>query len=124
MDMSKFASGQFFKAAELAGQEPISLTITDVALTDSNGLDAQKPVLAFEESEQRLVLNKTNLGVLIDAWGDDSDDWLGRVIQLTTAEVMYQGKLVDGLRVKLPKGKAKAKAKAKAVVEDDSDIPF
>lgn len=122
MDMGKFTSGQFFKAAELAGSAPLALTINDVALTDSNGMDAQKPVLAFDETEQRLVLNKTNLGVLIDAWGDESDDWLGRKIQLTTAEVMYQGKLVDGLRVKV--SKAKAKAKAKVADDETDDIPF
>lgn len=128
MKMSEFASSSnLFKAGDLIGQRLV-LTINDVSTTEFNGDEPQKPVLSFDEDARELILNKTNLASLIEAFGDDSDDWVGQTIALFTEKVMYAGRRVDGMRVK-PKpvekgaGKGKGKGKGKSQ-ETEDDIPF
>ena len=59
--------------------------------------------MRFHETDQALVLNKTNASVLVDAWGEEMDDWVDHVIILKPDKTDFQGKRVDCIRVALPK---------------------
>ena len=50
-----------------------------------------KAVLYFEGKEKRLVLNSTNTETLCNAYGDDSDGWVGKNISLTTKDYSAEG---------------------------------
>src|SRR5262249_13608475 len=48
-----------------------------------------KPVLTFTNG-QKLSLNKTNVGILIDEWGEESDDYLGEKLEVYVGTIRYQ----------------------------------
>jgi hypothetical protein len=48
---------------------------------------------------RKLVLNKTNSLILASAYGDDTDAWLSRHIEVWSEPVQYQGRIVQGVRL-------------------------
>lgn len=45
-------------------------------------------------------MNKTNCNALAFKFGDDTDGWIGKSVQLFSEPVYFQGKTTDGLRVR------------------------
>ena len=80
-------------------------------------------VLHFEDSDDELITNKTNLSLLASFYGStNTEDWEGKKVVLWRDEnVMYAGKRVGGIRVRLPKG---VNPVTKDGFEPDQDIPF
>ena len=58
-----------------------------------------KPELVFETGEV-LSLNVTNNITLIKTYGDDSDAWVGKKIEMVVGKVEYKGDLVDAVLVR------------------------
>lgn len=120
MKMNEAFPSNFLKAADIAGREPV-VTIKEAVVEKlGSGADAEeKLVLSFLESEKKMVVNKTNFAAIVKATGqEDSDDWAGHRITITTREVDFQGQSTLALRVSIipPKPKAgasKAPAAAK-----------
>jgi hypothetical protein len=113
-----FSSG-FYKAADFP--KPAVLTIASAALHDFGEGD-QKIKLSFSDGDKELVLNKTNASLIADIYGDDTDDWLGKPLAVYKERVTYQGRLVDGIRVKCdPKA---AQASSQPAADDSDDMPF
>ena len=50
-----------------------------------------------------MVLNKTNANNVSVLYGDDTDDWIGRSVELFEAMVEFQGKTVPALRIRAPR---------------------
>lgn len=75
MDMRKFAGKAFVKVDDVR-EGPLAVRI---AAVEPGSYD--KPNLIFETCEA-LSLNATNSRILVRAYGPDSDDWLGKDIQL------------------------------------------
>jgi hypothetical protein len=91
--------------------------------------DEMRWVLGFAEVNKPMVLNITSIRVLEQAFGGDTDDWKGKqVIVYTDPNVSFGGKVVGGLRLRIPKQKAAPKASQAATKpndeEFDSEIPF
>jgi hypothetical protein len=97
MKMSEMFPSPYIKAADLRGRH--ELTIKAVAIEEIG--DDRKPTLAFNETAKRFVLNRTNGGVIGEAYGEETDRWVGKKITLYKARVQYQGRLVDGIRVEV-----------------------
>lgn len=83
----------------------------------------------FSELAKPMVLNVTNLKRLAKALGDDTDDWLGKPIEVyTDPDIEFGGNIVGGLRIRGIKRTGTKPAARKT--EDDinadlnSDIPF
>jgi hypothetical protein len=126
MDMRKFRSGRFLRV------EPVRNTPTPMsgrieALKD--GIYG-KPNVHFDNGDI-LALNMTNVGILIDAYGPDSDDWIGKRVGLTVGKVPYQGAVIDSIVINpiLPPINAAetekpAEKTKKPAVPIDDDIPF
>lgn len=89
-----------------------------------------KWAVRFQEFKKPMVLNSTNIQLLAKACdSEDSDDWAGKkVVIYTDPNVSFGGKLVGGLRVKIPvKGSTKRAAAPggpKGFETMDDDIPF
>jgi hypothetical protein len=78
------------------------------------------------------VLNKSNGRTLAELFGDDCDEWTGKKVEMFSAMTEYQGRTVEGLRLRAPLIKGKDK-KAPAVDDKkdggdfsdlDDEIPF
>lgn len=81
----------------------------------------QKLIAHFADTDDQLVCNKTNLSLMAAFFGStDTEDWEGKKIVLyRDPGVMYAGKVVGGIRVRLPKGETPA-----SKPEFDDDVPF
>jgi hypothetical protein len=112
---------RFLKADDFA--EPRLLTISKVTAETVKNDDGEstKACLWFEESEQGMIVNKTNWVALVNITGhDDSDDWMGAQVVLAREVVAFGGRMVPAIRVKRPR---KPAAAAVAAVEFDDEIP-
>ena len=85
----------YFKASDFVA--PRTMTIEKVAVV--NFKDGRKMVVKFVDEVRLLVLNKTNAFTLSDAFGDETDHWIGKKIQLGTTDVFYNGQVVTGICV-------------------------
>ena len=103
MKMSEAFPSRFLKAQDVMGR-PVRATISGCTLEDLG--DSRKPALSFNGRSKQLIVNKTN-GALLAAWfGDDTDQWLGREIEIYADKAPMQGRIVDCLRVRLPQQSA------------------
>jgi hypothetical protein len=82
-------------------------TIKDVQLDNlknREGREENKPIMYFKELPKGMVVNKTNWAICAKLFGsDDSDDWLGERVSLTTVEVDAFGEVVKAIRIKSQK---------------------
>lgn len=96
MRMSAAFPSEYLKAADLVGKR-VKIKMDRVEMKDIGG--DHKPVLFLLGTDKKIVLNKTNANEIIDAYGDDTDDWHGKTIELYEARVDFQGKKVQAIRV-------------------------
>ena len=61
-----------------------------------------KPVLHFVGMELGLILNTTNRRAIAEKLGDNMLGWVGKVIVIYPDMVDFEGRLVPGLRVRVP----------------------
>jgi hypothetical protein len=125
MIQSKFLRKEDFEEDQVC-------TIKGVELEAMQQSSDTKWVLYFREHAKGMVLNTTTIRVLEQAFGDDSNDWIGqKVMVYVDPNVSFQGRVVGGLRLRGPSKKAKA-APPPTVVQQaaatdehfDDDIPF
>lgn len=128
----QFGSNKFLKSADLQGNV-VQVKIQTVQVEKLG--DDRKMVMYFAGKDKGMVLNKTNAMTIGDAYGEDTDDWIGKPIEIFSMKVEFQGRMVDGLRVRVPKrigaqqertgihGPAPQSAPAHAEELDD-EIPF
>lgn len=88
-------------------ETPVTWTITGVGkveMDDDNGEKKSPPVMTFSDAGSKpLILNNTNWMVLEDLYGEDSDKWIGKTIELyKEPNVMFGNKRVGGVRVRKP----------------------
>lgn len=84
VDFDQLYPGRFIKAGELLGKK-VTVTISDVELEDLMGEDGKnkaKAIIAFKESDKKLVICKTN-GICIKAmFGPKIAEWIGKRITI------------------------------------------
>jgi hypothetical protein len=80
------------------------MTIKGVKLEDMPGDDGQqKWVVYFREEAKGMALNVTTIRVLEKAFGDNSDDWVGKKVMVyVDPNVSFGGRVVGGLRLRPP----------------------
>lgn len=104
-------NSQYMSSKDFKANKKYKATICNVAdqkiKDQKSGEERSKWVVYFDEHERGLVLNKTNTVRLIGAFGDDSDNWIGKVIKLYIEET----EMGPGLRVETP-------------MEDEEEPPF
>jgi hypothetical protein len=117
VDMSKFAGSEskYLKAADLQGKV-VKVKISGVSLLEfedqESGVKTQKPALGLVGKEKQVVCNATSIGELIQAYGPDSEKWVGKEIRLSTKHYPKFGR--DGIVI----------TPLDAAVDPNDDIPF
>jgi hypothetical protein len=99
MKVSEIYAGTHFKAIDLGGRAH-QVQIIDV--TSETFDDGEKLVLHFTGRGKTLVCNKTNSAIIAASYGDETDNWIGKTIELYPDKVNFQGQLVDAIRVRIP----------------------
>ena len=78
--------------------QPRTCTISHVSMVEMD--DTQKPVLHLQETTKGLVLNKTNINLIVSLYGPETDHWSGKPLTLyNDPNVTYAGKATGGVRV-------------------------
>jgi hypothetical protein len=106
MKLSEMFPSNLLKAQDVtdAGGEMV-LTIFGVEMKEfdkDDGGKENKPVVIFgsEKDAKRMVLNKTNAGIIAKIHGDDTDLWIGKEITLHVEDVLFGNKMTPAIRVK------------------------
>jgi hypothetical protein len=102
MKMSEEFPSKYLKAADLGGRE-IKVIMANVEKEKLG--DDLKTILYFKGKERGLVLNKTNAFTIVDAYGDESEDWFDQPLILFSVMVDFQGKVGPAIRCRVPTAK-------------------
>ncbi len=105
MKISNAFPSKWLKAADLDDQ-PRQFKIKSVSIEDlaGNGKpEDRKPVVYFHNEDKGFGLNKTNANSIARAYGDDTENWLDKVVELYPTETDFQGDRVECIRVRIPK---------------------
>jgi len=99
---SNYDKSRFFKADDLDGDRQLRIKGVTEELVGAGAEKEKKLVVWFTNDERGLVLNRLNNRTLRGAFGDDTAGWAGRVIIIFAMMVEMRGKMVPGLRVRIP----------------------
>lgn len=123
MNISEAFPSAYINAAALNGQKH---TVQIESFSKEEMPDGgEKPVVRFKDRTAGLILNRTNATTLAAMFGDETDSWTGKSIELRTEKVNFKGEMRDGIRVAPATSTADAPKKVAdtAFVEED-DVPF
>jgi hypothetical protein len=93
--------GKFFRAEDV--QAPVVRTIAGATIEMLGEEQEKNLVVAFSDDGRRLVAKPTRRSQLVELFGDDTDLWAGRQVELYTAMVPFAGKRVPSIQVRAPK---------------------
>jgi hypothetical protein len=99
--MSDVFPSKYLKAASLSGK-PVTYTIHSFAIEELGDAKERKPVLYFQEINSGLVLNKTRWQSIEDVYGEDTDGWTGKKLELYPDRTRFGGKVVPCISVREP----------------------
>jgi len=105
MKMSEAYPSKYLKAEDLQNQRLV-VTISHITMEEigEEGKKDNKPVVYFQGKQKGLVLNKTNAGQISYMYGDESDLWADKQVELYTMIVSFQGRQVPAIRIAPPAG--------------------
>ena len=93
MKSTDFNESKYFNAKNAGHMNGRTLTIYEVkSAIIGQGEDATKKMLiGFEDVEKILVVNKTNNEILTEAYGDETDAWVGKRVILNLVSLSFKG---------------------------------
>lgn len=107
---SNFDKSKYLKAADLDTEKKFRIKSATDEVVGMGDDKEHKLILWFTNDERGLVLNRVNIRVLREAFGDTVDSWTGKVIVIYPTTVDFRGKAVPALRVRVPPSKQAAGA--------------
>jgi hypothetical protein len=111
---SEYDKTRFFKADDLEGERKLRIKSVTPEVIGVGAEKEKKLVVWFTNDERGLVLNRLNNRTLRGAFGDDTAGWTGKVIAIYKTMVEMRGKMVPGIRVRIPPPKQSGQAAAAA----------
>jgi hypothetical protein len=98
--INEFFPGRYFKAETLGGKARV-IRIGAVE-RDKLSDGSVKPVVEFEDEPMKLVLNRTNANAIATVYGNNTDNWMGKLIELYPTRTQFGSNMVDAVRVRAP----------------------
>ena len=107
---SDFDQSKYLKAADLPQEKKFRIKhVTEEQI----GPDKERKLVVWFTNDQRgLVLNLTNNRVIRGAYGDNTDDWVGKIVVIFPTMADFRGKMTPALRVRISPPKQAADAVA------------
>jgi hypothetical protein len=124
--VSEMVQSKYLRKEDIEDDTPA--TIKGVKLEDLGREEAkeQRWVIYFKQFAKGMVLNVTTIRVLESAYGDDTDVWTGKQVLLyVDPNVSFQGRVVGGLRLRVPRPKLSPgnEPKPRTVAQQADDRP-
>lgn len=83
------------------GNQTFKLTIVSVVMERMENDGAMKPVMSFKGAQKSMPVNATNWDNMAMVYGDESDDWIGKQVEMyTEATRMPNGTPTRGVRIR------------------------
>ena len=82
------------------GAEGMRVTIGEIKVQEV-GQGERKPVLYFREPIKPLILNIYNGETLRATFGAETDNWIGRQLEVFAADALHNGQPVKAMRVRV-----------------------
>ena len=98
--VGKFFSGKFLKPVDLEQDSQIVEIQGGREHRFQDGED--KWICKFKEYSKPLPLNTINGKRLEAEWGDESDDWIGKKVELYRTQGEFRGEIMDVIRIRIP----------------------
>lgn len=99
MKVKDIYPSRFLKADDV--EPPLILTIRSHTFEDIGVEKERKFILYFSETDKVLVVNKTNLNSIEMILGtDETDQWIGKTIELFKDHVQMGAEIVAAIRVR------------------------
>lgn len=108
MKISEEFPSKYLKASDLQNRD-VKVIMANVEREKLG--DDMKLVLYFKGKEKGVVLNKTNSNTIVDAYGDDTDEWYDQELILFSVMVDFQGKVGPAIRCRVPTARDRKPAK-------------
>jgi hypothetical protein len=93
----------YVAAVEFRGKD-VTLTVAGVQMEGLMRQGARqkefKPILLFKETKKKLVLNKTNAGIIADLYGTNAESWVGHRVTFYPTTTQCGRNTVDCIRVR------------------------
>ena len=106
MNINEIFPSKYIKSSELKGRSiPVIIERWEIETVG----DQRKMVLYFQGMKKGMICNHTNADRIAHLYGPDNDDWIGREIVLYSELTNFQGRTMDGLRVRAPEPQAPAR---------------
>ena len=102
-------------------------TIAKVTMEEVGREFERKFAVTFQARDMKpMLLNKTNMRILVTLYGTDTDGWLGKqVVVYNDPNVIFGGQLVGGLRLKaVQQSRRPAPAPPVEPSPDYDEVPF
>jgi hypothetical protein len=127
-------ANRYIKLEDLHGGPPLRECI-GLTQVNTSGKYGDRLELTFEPSGKKLSLNKSSVEALIEAFGEETNNWLGRFVEVYAGEIETKDGMQDAVLVRgvpdvpadagIAAKAAKAAAKArKASNSFDDDVPY
>jgi hypothetical protein len=99
---SSFDQSKYMNANSLVSEKAVRIKDVTAEMVRRGSGQEKRPVLWFANHEKGLVLNTTNLRTLQGDFGDDMSKWKEKIIVVYPTKVDFAGKVVGGLRIRIP----------------------
>ncbi len=90
---------KYLKAADIKRTRVEEISHIELAVMPGG---EKKPVLYLKGMSKGVILNVTNRSVLIEAYGDNTGNWIGKEVELFTMMVTYNGATNPAIRLRIP----------------------
>ena len=114
MKLNEMFPSKYISADDLEGEDRV-VSISKISIErmkTKEGGEEEKPVIWFRNVDKGMVLNRTNADRITAQHGDETDNWVGKQVTLTTESVTAFGETKWAVRVKAvppkPTGAAKS----------------
>ena len=97
MNVLEMYRSNYMKSDSLNGQA-FCFTITDCS-AEKVGEGEKRLVLAFLEVSSLMILDRTNTNMLAELYGQETSEWIGKVIKLAPSTTLFLGQVVKYVRI-------------------------
>ena len=109
---SDYDKSRYLRAEDIKRDTKFRIKAVTEEVLEKDGKAEKKLVVWFTNDERGLVLNKTNNRTIRGAFGDDTANWIGKIIILFPMMTDLRGKMTPALRVRIPPPKQATAAAA------------
>lgn len=109
--MSDKFEGHFLESADLMASRPVTLTISGIVPPNTekaaDGRLIDKPIIAFEKTDKRMIIGKTNERIIKSFLGSKPNEWVGQkvTVMVRYLKAAFGESNVPTLRIVPPEGK-------------------